>query len=63
MVDPLYYERNAARGATIYSITSSARMSQVRRDFKTERPSASQIDHQIEPSRQHERQLTNLFPF
>ena len=36
---------------------------QVRRDFKTERPSASQVDHQIEPSRQHERQFANLFAF
>jgi hypothetical protein len=36
---------------------------QDRRDFETERPGGSQVDHQIEPGRQHERQFANLFAF
>jgi hypothetical protein len=34
---------------------------QGRRDFETKRSGGSQVDHQIEPSGQHERQFANFF--
>jgi hypothetical protein len=35
---------------------------QGRRDFETKRSGGSQVDHQIEPGRLHERQFANFFP-
>ena len=36
---------------------------QARRDFEAERPGGSQIDHQVELARLHDRQIANLFAF
>jgi hypothetical protein len=36
---------------------------QGRRDFETKRSGGSQVDHQIESGRLHERQFANFFPF
>ena len=41
----------------LYSITSSARAATARRHFEAERLCGGQMDHEIEPSRLHERQV------